>query len=284
MFRSELSGVLGGLSRVRQISLDDAHVFCAPEQVGAEVELALSAIERCYGVLGLDDRRYRLSLGGAGGRYLGTDEQWAHAQDQLRGALERRGLDFFEAEGEAAFYGPKIDIQVAGAHGREETVSTVQLDFTQPERFGLEYTGEDGRRHRPAMIHRGVLGSMERLIAMLVERFEGRMPPWLSPRQVAVLPVGDVHGDGAGKLRDRLVDEGIRVDVLAGGSLGSRIRAARLHRDPYIAIVGDEELAEETVSALVPQSGQRACVGREQFVQRVRADVRGRVLRPSALP
>ncbi|MFF0279076.1 threonine--tRNA ligase [Rhodococcus aetherivorans] len=284
MFRSELSGVLAGLSRVRQISLDDAHVFCAPEQVGAEVELALSAIERCYGVLGLDDRRYRLSMGDAGGRYLGTGEQWAHAQDQLRGALERRGLDFFEAEGEAAFYGPKIDIQVAGAHGREETVSTVQLDFTQPERFGLEYTGEDGRRHRPAMIHRGVLGSMERLIAMLVERFEGRMPPWLSPRQVAVLPVGDGHGDGAGRLRDRLVAEGIRVDVLAGGSLGSRIRAARLHRDPYIAIVGDEELADETVSALVPQSGQRACLGREQFVQRVRADVRGRVLRPSALP
>ncbi|AXY52193.1 threonine--tRNA ligase [Rhodococcus ruber] len=284
MFRSELSGVLGGLSRVRQIGLDDAHVFCAPEQAGAEVELALSAIERCYRVLGLDARRYRLSLRGAGGSYLGSGEQWAHAQGQLRGALERCGLDFFEAEGEAAFYGPKIDVQVAGAHGREETVSTVQFDFTQPERFGLEYTGEDGHRHRPVMIHRGVLGSMERLTAMLVERFEGRMPPWLSPRQVAVLPVRDPHRDGAGALRDRLLDEGIRAEVLSGGSLGSRIRAARLHRDPYLAIVGDEELTDGTVSVLVPQCGQRARIGHEQFVRRVLADVRGRVLGPSALP
>ena len=134
------------------------------------------------------------------------------------------------------------------------------------------------------MIHRGVLGSMERLTAMLVERFEGRMPPWLSPRQVAVLPIGDPHRDGAGALRDRLVDEGIRAEVLSGGSLGSRIRAARVHRDPYVAIIGDDELADATVSVLVPQSGQRARVGHGQFVRRVSADVRGRVLRPSALP
>lgn len=283
MFRSEMSGVLGGLSRVRQINLDDAHVFCAPEQVGDEVELALGAIERCYRILGVTERRYRLSLRGAAGQYLGTDEQWARAQDQLRGALAALDLDFVEADGEAAFYGPKIDVQVVDGQGREETLSTVQLDFNQPERFRLEYTGEDGARHRPVMIHRGLLGSMERMVALLVERFGGRMPPWLAPRQVAVLPVSGRHHDEADKLRVELRENKIRAEILGAGSLGARIRESRRRRDPYIAVVGDAELENRTVSAVVPASGQRGSVEREVFVRCVLSDVRTRALRPGEL-
>lgn len=169
MFRSELSGVLSGLSRVRQINLDDAHVFCTPDQAGAEVVAALESIRRCYGVLGIEVHRYRQSLRGPGDGYLGTDAQWQHAEAQLAAALDRIGLAYEPVVGEAAFYGPKIDVQVLDAAGREETLSTVQLDFSQPKRFGLEYTGSDGRRHQPLMIHRGVLGSMERLVALLLE-------------------------------------------------------------------------------------------------------------------
>lgn len=156
MFRSELSGVLSGLSRVRQINLDDAHVFCSREQVQAEVIVALDAIERCYSTLGIAERKYRLSIRGGEGQYLGTDEQWADARITFA-ELNARSIEYVEAKGEAAFYGPKIDVQVRDAHGREETLSTVQLDFNQPERFELEYTAEDGSKARPVMIHRGLL-------------------------------------------------------------------------------------------------------------------------------
>jgi threonyl-tRNA synthetase len=276
MFRSELSGVLGGLSRVRQINLDDAHVFCAPEQVGDEVAIALRAIARCYDVLGIEVDLYRLSLRGDAGKFLGDDAQWAAAQDQLRAALRSLDIAFVEVAGEAAFYGPKIDIQVADARGRIETLSTVQLDFNQPARFGLEYTGADGAKHRPVMIHRGLLSSMERMVALLIERYAGRMPPWLAPMQVSVLPVEDArHGDAAVQVRDRLLAKGIRARVLAEGTLGARIRQARHHRDAYLAVLGDAELAQDTVQV------NREQVKVEEFVDRVAADVRNRVKSPS---
>ena len=276
MFRSELSGVLGGLSRVRQINLDDAHVFCAPEQVGDEVAIALRAIAASYDVLGIEVDHYRLSLRGDAGKFLGDDAQWSAAQDRLRAALRPLDIAFVEVEGEAAFYGPKIDIQVADARGRIETLSTVQLDFNQPERFGLEYTGSDGARHRPVMIHRGLLSSMERMVALLIERYAGRMPPWLAPMQVSVLPVEDArHGDAAVQVRDRLLAKGIRARVLAEGTLGARIRQARHHRDAYLAVLGDAELAQDTVQV------NRERVKIEEFVDRVVADVRNRVTSPS---
>jgi threonyl-tRNA synthetase len=275
MFRSELSGVLGGLSRVRQINLDDAHVFCAPEQVGDEVVLALRAIAFCYDVLGIEIDHYRLSLRGAAGKYLGADARWEDAQDRLRDALRAMDIAFVEAEGEAAFYGPKIDIQVADARGRIETLSTVQLDFNQPERFGLEYTGADGAKHGPVMIHRGLLSSMERMVALLIERYAGRMPPWLAPIQVSVLPVEDArHGDAAAALRDELLANGIRARVLADGTLGARIRQARHHRDAYLAVLGDAELAQETVQV------NREQVKMAEFVDRVGADIRSRAKSP----
>jgi threonyl-tRNA synthetase len=276
MFRSELSGVLGGLSRVRQINLDDAHVFCAPEQVGDEVAIALRAIARCYDVLGIEVDHYRLSLRGDAGRFLGDDAQWEAAQDQLRAALRSLDIAFVEVEGEAAFYGPKIDIQVADARGRIETLSTVQLDFNQPQRFGLEYTGADGAKHRPVMIHRGLLSSMERMVALLIERYAGRMPPWLAPMQVSVLPVEDArHGDAAVRVRDRLLANGIRARVLAEGTLGARIRQGRQHRDAYLAVLGAAELAQGSVQV------NREQVKVDEFVDRVVADVRNRVKQPS---
>ena len=281
MFRSELSGVLSGLSRVRQINLDDAHVFCSREQVQAEVIVALDAIERCYSTLGIAERGYRLSIRGGEGQYLGTDEQWADAEDHLRGALNARSIEYVEAKGEAAFYGPKIDVQVRDAHGREETLSTVQLDFNQPERFDLEYTAEDGSKVRPVMIHRGLLGSMERMTALLIERFEGRMPPWLAPNQVSILPVGDRHQVEAERLRADLEARDVRVAIAPDGSLGRRIREARTHRDPYIAVIGDNEVHGCTVDVLVPARGGRVVVDASVFVAQVVSGIKERALLPA---
>jgi threonyl-tRNA synthetase len=244
MFRSELSGVLGGLSRVRQINLDDAHVFCAPEQVQEEIARALESILRCYRLLGIDVTRFRLSRRGDGDGFLGGDDLWADAERQLAGALGDLGLSYDDARGEAAFYGPKIDVQVTDPAGREETLSTVQLDFNQPERFGLRYIGSDGGRHRPVMIHRGVLSAMERLVAHLVELYDGAFPPWLSPVQVLLLPVGDQHAADARRVADELRAAGLRADCdPADATLGARIRRARDRRIPCLAVIGDREVA-----------------------------------------
>lgn len=186
-----------------------------------------------------------------------------------------------EAKGEAAFYGPKIDVQVRDAHGREETLSTVQLDFNQPERFDLEYTAEDGSKVRPVMIHRGLLGSMERMTALLIERFEGRMPPWLAPNQVSILPVGDRHQVEAERLRADLEARDARVAIAPDGSLGRRIREARTHRDPYIAVIGDNEVHGGTVDVLVPARGGRVVVDASVFVAQVVSGIKERALLPA---
>jgi threonyl-tRNA synthetase len=242
MFRSELSGVLGGLSRVRQINLDDTHVFCLPEQVTDEIALGLAAAQSYHRILGIEVTRYQLSRRGQDGSYLGGDALWQDAENQLAAALDRLGLAYDDAPGEAAFYGPKIDVQVTDSAGREDTLSTVQLDFNQPERFDLGYIGPDGRRHRPAMIHRGVLSSMDRLVAYLIERYDGAFPPWLAPLQVLVLPVGDQQAAVARSLTDRFRAAGLRADCgPASASLGARIRRAWERRVPYLAVIGARE-------------------------------------------
>ena len=242
MFRSELSGVLGGLARVRQINLDDTHVFCAPEQVRDEIVRGLDSVLRCYRLLGIDVTRYRLSRRGGGDGYLGSEELWADAERQLAGALGELGLDYEDAPGEAAFYGPKIDVQVTDPAGREETLSTVQLDFNQPERFDACYVGSDGARHRPVMIHRGVLSAMERMVAHLIERYNGAFPPWLAPVQVLVLPVAEQHAAQARRVAGRIRAAGLRAEYdPADATLGARIRQARGRRIPYVAVIGDRE-------------------------------------------
>jgi threonyl-tRNA synthetase len=282
MFRSELSGVLSGLSRVRQINLDDAHSFCTPDQVAGEVDIALRAVLRCYDVLGIEILYFRLSTRGPKGKYLGTDEQWQRSEDQLRSVLDDLGVEYREAPGEAAFYGPKIDVQVADSQGREETLSTVQIDYNQPERFGLEYTGEDGAKHRPVMVHRGLLSSMERMTALLIERYNGRMPTWLAPVQVAILPVSAArHGQEAGVFAKQLQAAGLRIKVCSEGTLGNRIREARNHRDCYIAVLGDAEIAAGTVN--IVSSVDKGTLTIEDFVSRISAEIRNRSRMPEVL-
>lgn len=267
MFRSELSGVLGGLSRVRQINLDDAHVFCRDDQVIDEVELAISAVRECYRVLGIEISYFRLSVRGDGGEFAGDDGVWEHAEQQLCQALENQHVPFLRAEGEAAFYGPKIDVQVLDAGGREETLSTVQVDHVLPERFDLSYIGADGASHRPVMVHRGLLSSMERMVALLIERYAGRFPAWLSPLQVAVLPVSEhSHGEAANDFLNELAAAGLRSEMLARGTLSSRIRQARQRRAHRIAVVGQSEIESGTVSVgeeRIPRGTFIAAVRRE---------------------
>lgn len=261
MFRSELSGVLGGLSRVRQINLDDVHVFCKEDQIADEVAGALTQIRHAYDVLGIEIAYFRLSRRGEGGKYLGAREVWNRAEAALAGVLRDLGLDFVAVPGEAAFYGPKIDIQINDAAGREESLSTVQLDFNLPERFELEYIGSDGMPHRPVMIHRGALSAMERIVAYLIERYDGAFPPWLAPVQAIVLPVAERHVPAALEVRDRLAATGIRAEADAsGGTLAARIRRAQRRRVPYQAVVGDREVMSGTVSLRLRDGRQFADV------------------------
>ncbi|MFF9101681.1 threonine--tRNA ligase [Streptomyces rubrogriseus] len=239
MYRSEPSGVLGGLTRVRAIHLNDAHVFCAPDQAADEARAALGLIRRAHADLGVRASRYRLSLPGPGGKYVADPELWRRATALLREALD--GLPYEAVEGEAAFYGPKIDVQIEDAAGRESTLSTVQIDFHQPERFGLRYVGPDGTRHRPVMVHRSVIGSVERVVAHLIEAHGGAFPAWLAPVQLVVLPVADAQREAAHALVRQAVDRGLRAEVVGPerGSLGARVRAAR--KVPYQAVIGARE-------------------------------------------
>ncbi|MFG3256303.1 threonine--tRNA ligase [Streptomyces sp. NPDC048172] len=255
-FRSELSGVLGGLTRVRAMQLNDAHVFCAPDQVADEARGALELIRRAYGALGIRPARYRLSLPGPDGKYVAAPELWRRSTALLRQVLDEAGLAYEEAEGEAAFYGPKIDVQFADGAGRESTLSTVQVDFHQPERFGLSYIGADGAKHRPVMVHRSVIGSVERAVALLVEEHGGAFPAWLAPVQLAVLPVAEAERANAEDFARHCVALGLRAEPAGPerGSLGARVREARLV--PYQAVIGPREAAEGLV-ALRLRDGRR---------------------------
>jgi threonyl-tRNA synthetase len=256
MYRSELSGVLGGLTRVRAIQLNDAHVFCTPDQVADEVQAALGMIGRAYAALGIRPARYRLSLPGAGGKYVGGPGIWQQAAALLTGVLDDSGVAYEAGEGEAAFYGPKIDVQVTDGAGREDTLSTVQADFYLPERFGLSYIGADGDKHRPVMVHRSIIGSVERAVAHLIEVHGGAFPPWLAPTQLVILPVSGAELPQAAALLEQGTGQGLRAQIAGPehGSLGSRIRAARLV--PYQAVIGAREAAGGQV-ALRLRDGRR---------------------------
>ncbi len=276
MFRAERSGVLSGLSRVRQINLDDTHVFCRPDQVADEAARALRSALRAQRVLGLPVDHVRLSLRGPGPAYLGGDDQWREAELALRAAvaevdLPGWGLQLVEASGEAAFYGPKLDVQVRDGRGHEESIATVQVDFVQPERFGLEYDAADGSRKPVVMIHRGTVGSMERVAASLLERYQGRLPLWLAPVQVCVLPVGADQDDLARRLADDLLAAGLRARVELDGSLGARIRSSRQRRDALIAVLGSAEERDGSVQVTDPGSGARARLSGPVLVDRVAA-------------
>lgn len=254
MFRAERSGVLSGLSRVRQINLDDTHVFCRPDQTASEVESALRSALHAQQVLGLPVDYIRLSRRDSSEGYLGSAEQWQHAEDALRSAagvvLGDGDLPLIEAEGEAAFYGPKLDMQLRDGRGHEESIATVQLDFSQPDRFDLAYNAADGSRQRVVMIHRGTVGAMERVVAALLERYQGRLPLWLAPVQVCVMPVGPAHDHRARTLLDDLRGARLRADIEVEGSLGARVRASRQRRDCVIAVIGSAEIEAGEVQVI----------------------------------
>ena len=248
MFRSELSGVLGGLTRVRAIRLNDAHIFCTLDQAAGEAAAALGMIRRAYAALGITPARYRLSLPGPGGKYVAAPDLWQRSTALLRDVLDRSGLPYEAAEGEAAFYGPKIDVQVADGAGRESTLSTVQVDFHQPERFGLHYVGPDGAKHRPVMVHRSVIGSVERVVAHLVEHHGPAFPAWLAPTQLAILPVTASELPDAVALSDQAVALGLRADVSVPDrcTLSARVRDTR--HAPYQVVIGPREAAARHIS------------------------------------
>ena len=252
MYRAERSGVLGGLSRVRSIQLNDAHIFCAEEQAAAEVAGVLRLMREAHAALRMGPVSYQLSLRGPGRKYGGDDARWGRAEALLRGALADAAVTFAEAPGEAAFYGPKIDVQVADPSGREWTLATVQIDYHQPERFGLEYVAAGGHRARPVMVHRSLAGSMERLFGHLIEVHQGAFPLWYAPVQLAVLPVGAEQDSAAREFAAEAA--GLRVEVLHEGSVGARVRECR--RVPYIAVIGDREAAAGLV-ALRLRDGSR---------------------------
>ncbi|MFD5569919.1 threonine--tRNA ligase [Streptomyces cadmiisoli] len=248
MYRSEPSGVLGGLTRVREIHLNDAHVFCTPDQAVDEALGALELIRRAYDDLGIRAARHRLSLPADGGKYVADPSLWRRATALLREALDAAGLRYESAPGEAAFYGPKIDVQIVDPAGRESTLSTVQIDFHQPARFDLHYIGPDGAKHRPVMVHRSIIGSVERAVAHLVEQHGGAFPPWLAPVQLAVLPVSEAQRERARSVVERALALGLRAELHGPeqGSLGARIRAARLV--PYQAVIGAREADGDEVA------------------------------------
>src|SRR5262249_10700403 len=233
MYRFEKSGELAGLARVRSMTLNDAHIFCRPEQIQEEVTGVLRLIQEVYAKLGLREYWFRLSLRDPSDteKYVANDVMWERAEGMLAKALDDMGLSYQAMGGEAAFYGPKVDVQVPNVMGKDETVSTVQLDFLMPERFDLEYVGEDGRTHRPVVIHRGVISTLERMLAFLIEHYAGAFPLWLAPVQMRLLPIADRHLEYCQAVAARLRAAGLRVEVdERNEKVGYKIREAQLQK------------------------------------------------------
>lgn len=280
LYRYEQSGELMGLQRVRTFCLADAHIICASEkQAMEEIDRALDLIEEVTKVLGLtlgEHYRYRLSLGDRSNseKYFKNDAAWEKGEALLRELMAKRERKFEEALNEAAFYGPKIDIQMTNANGKEDTAFTVQYDFCMPERFDLSYTGEDGQKHRAFVVHRSSIGAIERLMAFLIEHYAGAFPVWLSPVQVMVLPIGDTHQIYAKKVLAELKEHDIRVEInLDNETLGKKIRAAKLQKTPYLIIVGDKEV-ESGKLTVETRTEKLENISIADFIARIQAEVK----------
>jgi threonyl-tRNA synthetase len=269
--RYEREGVLHGLLRVRAFTQDDAHVYCTLDQVTDEVDSICTAIDELYERFGFDDVRVELST--RPDKSIGTDEQWQRAEHALREALARQGREYDVSPGEGTFYGPKIDFHITDALGRSWQCGTCQLDFQMPERFELAYTGADNSEHRPVMIHRALLGSMERFAGILIEHYGGRFPLWLAPVQAVVLAVADRHNERAGEVAQRLRASGLRARVDdRSESVGRKIRDAELSKAPYMLVVGDKEIESETVSVRHHGEGDLGAIGLDELIKRMRQE------------
>lgn len=272
LHRNEASGVLSGLTRVRQFSQDDAHIFVTEAQIGEEVERLLRLVQRVYGDFGLD---VQMKLSTRPAEFLGEIAAWDHAEAELRRALDAVGVAYTVAEGDGAFYGPKIDFDVTDALGRKWQCATVQLDYQLPQRFDLKYTGADNTEHRPVVIHRAIFGSFERFIALLIEVYAGAFPLWLAPVQAVVLPIADRHAPAAARVRELLAAAGLRVTLDdRQEKIGYKIREAQLQKVPYMLVVGDREMAEGTVSVRSRAAGDQGPQTIEAFVAAALDEVR----------
>ena len=276
MYRYERSGVLSGLSRVRCMTLNDAHIFCTPEQIKEEFAGVMRLVEQAYRDLGITQYTYRLSLRDKlhSEKYVDNDQMWDLAERMLHEAMDSLKLPYTEAPGEAAFYGPKLDIQLADVMGHQETYSTIQIDFHLPNQFQLGYVGADGQAHRPVMIHRGVISTMERMVSYLIELYAGAFPVWLAPVQAVVLPITERQNDYAIQVLEKLLDAGVRAELDdRNEKLQSKIRDAQLQKVPYMLVIGGKEAEAGTVSVRHRAKGDLGPRPLEQFRADLRAEV-----------
>ncbi|PYR60966.1 MAG: threonine--tRNA ligase, partial [Acidobacteria bacterium] len=265
------SGVLSGLTRVRQFSQDDAHCFVREDQIGEEVERLIRLVQRVYGDFGLP---FTAKLSTRPADFLGEVATWDRAETQLKAALDRAGLAYALNEGDGAFYGPKIDCDVTDALGRKWQCATIQLDYEQPQNFDLKYTGADNAEHRPVVIHRAIVGSFERFIAILIEHYAGAFPLWLAPVQVTVLAIADRHLEYAKSVRERLAASGLRAEVDdRQEKIGYKIREAQLQKVPYMLVTGDREASEGTISVRSRTAGDQGARSVDDFVGQALAEI-----------
>ncbi|MEJ7167871.1 threonine--tRNA ligase [Staphylococcus epidermidis] len=278
MHRYEASGAVSGLQRVRGMTLNDSHIFVRPDQIKEEFKRVVNMIQDVYKDFGFEDYRFRLSYRDPEDKhkYFDDDEMWEKAESMLKEASDELGLTYEEAIGEAAFYGPKLDVQVKTAMGKEETLSTAQLDFLLPERFDLTYIGQDGEQHRPVVIHRGVVSTMERFVAFLTEETKGAFPTWLAPMQVEIIPVNvDLHYDYARLLQDELKSQGVRVEIDdRNEKMGYKIREAQMKKITYQIVVGDKEVENQEVNVRKYGSEKQESVEKDEFIWNVIDEIR----------
>ena len=279
LYRYEKSGELNGLTRVRSLTQDDCHIFCTEEQIQAEFALALKLIREVLDTYAFNAYSVQLSLRGEAGKYVDDDAKWTKATQALRDALQAEGVPYTEAYGEAAFYGPKADFMAQDVLGREWQLSTLQVDFIQPERLGCEYVGEDGERHTPVVIHRAVTGSTERFMGVMIEHFAGDFPLWLAPEQVRIVPIADRHVPYADSLKESLEHAGLRATVDARSErMNAKVRDAEIYKIPYTAIVGDQEAEAGAVSFRSRQEPNQNGVPAQVFVEHLRVNAKERRL------
>ncbi|HXM33627.1 MAG TPA: threonine--tRNA ligase, partial [Pyrinomonadaceae bacterium] len=281
VYRAELSGTLHGLMRVRGFSVDDAHLFCTPAQVRQEIDDCVDFAHQVLKTFGFDKIKFELSVKGSdtNKQWLGSEEDWANAEAALAAALDARRIDYERIEGEAAFYGPKIDFKVEDAIGRLWQLGTVQWDFNLPERFELEFIGEDNKPHRPVMVHRALFGSIERFFGVLIEHYAGAFPLWLAPVQVAVLPITDRVNEFAEQVAGLLRENRLRVEAnLRSEKIGAKIRNAQMQKVPFMLVLGDRELEQGTVAVRERTKGDIGVMSVDEFISIARRLVESRAL------
>jgi threonyl-tRNA synthetase len=278
VYRWEQSGELNGMTRVRGFTQDDAHIFCTDTQLDEEVKGCLDLVGKVLKTFKMTDYRVRIGLRDPSSeKYVGSPEGWNQAEEACRKAARSLGVSFSEEQGEAAFYGPKIDFVVRDVLGRDWQLGTVQVDFNLPERFDLHYRGADGAEHRPVMIHRAPFGSLERFTGVLIEHFAGDFPLWLAPEQVRILPISDKIAGYAADLKQKLRDHGVRVEVDNGSEkIGAKIRLAQLAKVPYMVVIGAKEQADNTLSVRSRRHGELGVVPTDDFLARIDGEIRTR--------